>query len=70
MATVNKEIADVVAKHNGWYPGDEQRVVKIVEYDNAWGGVGYGLVYTDANPNLYKETEYVRNPRIYWKATD
>jgi hypothetical protein len=38
MATVTKEIADrIVAgefKEDGW--------VRIVEYDNAWGGTSYG----------------------------
>ncbi len=41
MSTVDKTIADRIIA--GEFP--EDRAVKIVEYDNAWGGVGYGVIF-------------------------
>lgn len=74
MSTVDKDFADNIAKHGGWHNGnsdnsmgDNPRVVKIVEYDNAWGGVGYGLVF-EGTRDRYTPTEFVRNPRAYWTA--
>lgn len=71
MPTVNKAIADVVVANNGVYPGDEHRppVVRVVEYDNAWGGVSYGLEYA-VNRGAYVETDYVRNPRVYFERVE
>lgn len=73
MTTVDKEFADNIAHHNGWYNGDNDnslgdnpQVVKIVEYDNAWDGKGYGLVFA-GQPNKYTPSPYVRNPRTYWE---
>ena len=72
MATVNKEIADMIIDGDGFYL-DDPHVYKIVEYDNAWGGVGYGLIYTFtvcAQPShLFIPSPYVRNPRTYWQAS-
>lgn len=67
MATVNKEIADMIIDGDGFYL-DDPRVYKIVEYDNAWGGVGYGLIYRD-DLDPYIPSPYVRNPRTYWQAS-
>lgn len=68
MATVSKEIADAVIAANGQYKGDEP-VVKVVEYDNAYGGKGYGLVYAHDDPDKYRATEWVRNPKTIWACT-
>lgn len=72
MTTVDKEFADNIARHRGFYNGDSDnslgdnpRVVKIVAYDNAWGGKGYGLVY-EGIKDKYTETDFVRNPITYW----
>lgn len=72
MTTVSKEFADNVVAHQGFYNGDDDntlgdnpRVVEITEYDNAFGGVGYGLTL-DGKQNRYTESDYVRNPRQYW----
>ena len=67
MATVDKRFADEIKALDGWYPGDHVRIVRIVEYDNAWGGVGYGLEY-EGQLGRYAESPYVRNPRVYWEA--
>ncbi|MEI6877147.1 MAG: hypothetical protein WCL50_18695 [Spirochaetota bacterium] len=66
MSTVDRKLADEIVKGEGYYKDDPQ-VKRIVEYDNAWGGVSYGLEYA---PSLgrYVATEYVRNPRVYWSA--
>jgi hypothetical protein len=67
MGTVNKEIADKIAKRNGYY-SDDPRVYWIIEYDNVFGGVSYGLEYSN-DIGRYAESEFVLNPRIYWYAT-
>ena len=74
MSTVDKDLADDYARHGGWVNGDmdntlgdNPRCVLIVEYDNAWGGQGYGLVFEGAH-NRYTPSEFVRNPRDYWSA--
>ena len=65
MSTVNKEIADRIVA--GEFPEDNAQM--IVEYDNAFGGVGYGVIFGSQNPDKYLvPTQYVQNPRIYWQA--
>ena len=73
MPTVDKEFADNLKQHNGYYNGDDDnslgdnpRCLTITEYDNAFGGVGYGLTF-EGEPNRYTESEFVRNPRTYWR---
>lgn len=66
MATVNKPLADQIKAADGYY-SDDPRVTSIIEYDNAWGGVGYGLNY-EGRENRYYPSEFVRNPRVYWEA--
>lgn len=73
MSTVDKSFADNLAAHAGYYNGDSDnsmgdnpRVVEIIEYDNAYGGVGYGLVF-EGKHNRYTESEFVRSPRSYWR---
>jgi hypothetical protein len=66
MPTVSKEIADVIVAKQGRYE-DDPLVVKVVEYDNLWGGQGYGLVYAGDNPDNYQASPYVLKPRVYWK---
>ena len=72
MSTVDKNFADNLKANRGYYNGDSDnsmgdnpRVVEIIEYDNAFGGVGYGLVF-DGTRNRYIESEFVRSPRSYW----
>ena len=65
MSTVSKEIADDIIA--GKYPEDEW--IRIIEYDNAWGGVAYGLE-SRRTLGKYSPSEYVQNPRVYWQITD
>lgn len=73
MGIVDKEFADNLVKYNGYYNGDENnelgdnpRCIEITEYDNAFGGVGYGLTFEDQR-NVYTSSPFVNNPRCYWK---
>lgn len=65
MSTVDKAFADRIVALNGKYMGDPQ-IEQIIEYDNAWGGKGYGLEYAHS-VGRYSPSEYIRNPRVYWK---
>lgn len=74
MSTVDKDLADNIVKGGGWVDGDSSnelgdnpQVVLIVEYDNAYAGVGYGLVFK-GKPNRYTASEFARNPRTYWSV--
>lgn len=63
MGTISKEIADDVIA--GKY--DEDRPVKIVKYENAWGGESYGLICQGQPLDRYSESNFVRNPVTYWE---
>jgi hypothetical protein len=64
MSTVDKSIADRIVA--GEFPEDDARA--IWEYDNAFGGVGYGVIFGKNDPNKYRASEFVQNPRLYWSA--
>ena len=72
MATIDdrKHVDEIIAANGQQYP-EEPPVVRIVQYDNAWGGVSYGLVWQDEPQDMqYRyniETEFVRNPRTIWE---
>jgi len=66
MATVSKKLADALVRNNGHYADDDQ-VVRIVEYTNAWNGTAYGIEYGH-ELGKYSESEYVINPKVYWEA--
>lgn len=68
MATVSKDLADKLVAGNGYY-ADDPRVIRIIEYDNAWGGKGYGIEY-QRDIGRYSESEFVRNPKVYWQCSD
>ena len=65
MSTVNKSIADRIVA--GEYP--EDHATRIVEYENAWGGKGYGVTFKGGDIDKYmRPSEYIRKPKIYWEA--
>jgi hypothetical protein len=66
MGTVNKELADKIAANHGFYD-DDPRVMRIIEYDNVFGGVSYGLEYKWER-GRYRVSYFVSNPRLYWSA--
>lgn len=63
MGTVSKEIADDIIA--GKY--DEDRVVKIVRYINMVGEPAYGIITEGHDLDTYRETEFVREPVVYWE---
>ena len=65
MSTIDLKTAlKVIA---GEFP--EDNITRIVKYKNAWGRESYGFTTKDQDPNKYLvETNYVRNPAIYWDA--
>lgn len=73
MGTVDRAFADNLKANRGYYNGDDNndlgdnpRCVLITEYDNVFGGVGYGLTF-EGQYNKYVRSEFVKNPRIYWE---
>jgi hypothetical protein len=69
MATINsREIVDEIIKGDGYYPGDT-RVVKIVAYQNQWGGLSYGLIYEGDDPMRYHNAPACHNPLTLWEVT-
>ena len=66
MPTISKELADRIVANNGYYANDP-RVMRIVEYTNAWGKLAYGIEY-EWGVGKYHESQYVINPRVYWEA--
>ena len=62
MSTVDREIAEELIA--GKYP--EDHAVKIVKYENAWGNEAFGVVFKGQNLDMYRASEYVINPRVYW----
>ena len=67
MATIDKEMADKIAAANGYY-ADDPRVMRIVEYTNAWGKQAYGIEYAH-EVGKYSPSGYVNDPKVYWSAT-
>ena len=67
MATINKDLAEKIIAQDGYFENDP-RVLKVVEYDNMWGGKSYGIIYPEDSPDRYEETQYVRNPKTLWEA--
>ena len=69
MPTVSKKLADEIVARNGYY-ADDPRVLRIVEYTNAFGsGLSYGLEYA-GHVGMYAESDFVRYPKVYWSAKD
>lgn len=65
MATLSKEFADRLVA--GEFP--EDGIVRIVKYTNVWGGEAYGCTFRGEldHDRYLRETEFVRNPSIYWE---
>lgn len=70
MATIDsKQIIDEIIKNNGYYEDDPQ-VYMIVEYTNAYGNKTWGVTWSNQQDKekYLVESQYVRNPKVYWKA--
>lgn len=68
MATVSKDLADKLVAGDGYY-SDDPRVIRIVEYTNAWGVQAWGIEY-ERDIGKYSASEYVIDPKVYWQALD
>ncbi len=66
MATISKDLADKLVANDGYY-SDDPRVLRIVEYTNAWGRQAFGIEY-EGQVGKYSPSEYVINPIVYWEA--
>lgn len=67
MATVNKEIADLVIAKDGYYD-DDPRVTHVIRYNNQYGGVSYAVAYGKDDAARYAPSEFVRDPVVIWEA--
>lgn len=69
MATIdNPEVLQAIMDGNGVYPGDEDQppVVKIVSYDNQWGGSSRAVVYAGEDYDRYEKSMFCRNVQTIW----
>lgn len=68
MPTVNKRLADIIKDGNGYYlDSDDPRVHRIIEYTDMGGKQAFGIEY-EHQIGKYVESEFVRDPKIYWRA--
>jgi hypothetical protein len=70
VATVNSPVvvAAIIAGE-GYYPGDDIRVVKVVQYTTQWGDTAYGLIYEGEDPMRYHTAPACHNPQTLWEVT-
>lgn len=68
MATIDSRgMIDETIAANGKMYEDEEPVVKIVEYTNAWGKVTWGVIFEGEDLNRYHESEFIRQPKTIWE---
>ena len=67
MATVGRTTAERIKAADGYY-SDDPRVMRIVEYTNMAGAQAFGIEYGH-ELGRYAESEYVRNPKVFWQAS-
>ena len=68
MATVKSwDIVQRIIQYDGLYPGDDLRVVRIVQYNNVFdGAIAYGLIYKSEDLHRYHDGA-TRNPQTIWE---
>lgn len=73
----NRKSVDQFIKNEDWLDSclndkdapDNPPAVRIVEYENAWGKVAYGVTF-QGDRDKYKydsPSEYIRNPHCIWE---
>lgn len=72
MSTMNnKELIDKIIANNGYFE-DDIRVAMIVEYTNGWGGLCWGVTWTnesvDRQVRYMIESQFVKKPVLIWRA--
>ena len=68
MTTINSRgIVDDIIRGDGYYEGDN-RVVKIVQYNNQWDGkLAYGLIYEGEDLYRYHTADACHNPETIFE---
>jgi hypothetical protein len=67
MATVGKELAELIIANNGEYGGDPP-VVKVVRYKNQFNGdLAYGLIYEGEDPMRYHNSPACHDPQTIFE---
>jgi hypothetical protein len=69
MATItNFDIVQEIMDKEGYYPGDDIPVVRIVEYSNQFNGDrAWGLIYRGENLDRYHTSPACINPHTIWE---
>lgn len=78
MSTIdNKETIDKLIANDGYYPNEvndeeppDPRVYRIVEYENGYGKITWGVTWESESPNRRDRylipSQYVINPHTIW----
>ena len=72
MSTIgDKPFINELIAGDGYYEGDP-RVAQIVEYENAWGNITWGVTWCNESAKSQKRyeipTEYIHDPKVIWKC--
>lgn len=67
MATYDKETCMDIIKRNGEpLPGDLKIAVRIVSYENQWGGDSWAAIYEGEDLGRYHASPACRNVKVVW----
>lgn len=65
MSTINRDIALVLLRNDGWYPGDPQ-VLSVYRYTNDWGNVAYRFSPHERDEASFLRSEFIHEPVLLW----
>jgi len=69
MTVNDRKMVDLIIANDGYYPGDDIRTVRIVEYNNQFNGnVCWGLIDEGQPLDMYHRSPAVHNPKVIWEA--
>lgn len=69
MTISDKKEIDHIIANNGVANPTDTPFSRITQYDNAWGGIGYGCDFVGEG-HRYTPSEFVRNPRIIFERDE
>lgn len=70
MATVSKEMAELMISLKGQYM-DDPLVHQVVRYTNHWGAEAWAILYRqDVALNRYAPSPYIINPVVVWSINE
>lgn len=67
MATISKEMVEMLIGNDGYYPGDP-RISKAVRYNNQYGGESYAIVYPHEDQFRYENSPACSDVVTIWTA--